>query len=204
MRAKQFVSELFEPKSISDLDPDLNIQEITASSGLWAWQFQVPDVTGKLKPYCLRAINLRHGYYMPDELAKCWMVNFIQASCDKPLTMDPETLAAMGDLGNMGTEQAIKVFSTCGSLINDFASKTNPQGMVFNGVPSREKLYSAFALMIKKITGWQHVMRSGSFIMDQRFYFFAANTKTMKDMLRIFTDLGQIDKLTNKETVKHG
>lgn len=200
MRAKQFVSELFEPKSISDLDPDLNIQEITASSGLWAWQFQVPDVTGKLKPYCLRATNLRHGYYMPDELAKCWMINFIQASCDKPLTMDPETLAAMGDLGNMGTEQAVKVFSTCGSLINDFASKTTPQGMVFNGVPGREKLYSAFTNVIKKTTGWQHVMRSGSFMMDQRFYFFAENEKTMKKMLRIFEDLGQID----KETSNHG
>ena len=193
MRAKQFVTELFEPKPINDLAPELNIQEVSKLVGLWAWQFQVADATGEPKPYCLRAVNLRHGYFMPDELSKCWMINFIQASCDKPLTGDLETLAAMGDLGNMGTEQAIKVFSTCGSLIKDFASKTDPQGLIFNGVPRREKLYSAFALMIKKTTGWQHVMRSGSFMMDQRFYFFAANNKTMKNMLKVFEDLGQID-----------
>ena len=188
----QFVTELFEPKPISDLDPDLNIQAVTASSGLWAWQFQVADASGLLKPYCLRATNLRYGYGMPDELSKCWAVNFIQASCDKPLTMDPETLAALGDLGSMGGE-AIKVFSTCGSLLNNFVSEAQPQGIVFNSVPGREKLYSAFANVIKKTTGWQHVLRSGSFMMDQRFYFFAANTRTMKDMLKTFKDLGQID-----------
>ena len=192
-KSNQVVTELFEPKPISDLDPGLNIQALTASSGLWSWQFQVADASGKPKPYCLRATNLRYGYYMPDELAKCWMVMFMQASCDKPLTLDPETLATMGDLGDMGTQQAISVFSTCGSLINDFASKTNPQGLVFNGVPGREKLYSLFANVIKKITGWQHVTRSGSFMMDQNWYFFAANTKTMKNMLKVFEDLGQID-----------
>ena len=189
----QFVTELFEPKPISDLDPDLNIQAVTASSGLRAWQFQVADASGLLKPYCLRATNLRYGYYMPDELSKCWAVNFIQASCDKPLAIDTETLAAMGDLGDMGLQQAIKVFSTCGSLLNDFASKTNPEGLVFNGVPGREKLYSLMANVIKKTTGWQPVTRSGSFMMDQRFYFFAANTKTMKNMLKVFEELGQID-----------
>lgn len=193
MRAKQFVTELFEPKALKDLDPNLNIQQKSATRSLWAWEFQVPDAEGKMQTYCLRATNLSHGYYMPDELEKCWAVNFIQASCDKPFRMDQETLDAMGDLGNMGTEQAVKVFSTCGSLIKDFANKTNPQGLVFNGVPGREKLYTTFANVIKKNTGWQHVLRSGSFVMDQRFYFFAANAKTMKNMLRIFEDLGQID-----------
>lgn len=193
MRAHQFITELFEPKPISELDPALNIQQKSASEQLWAWQFQVPDAAGNPKPYCLRATNCRHGFFLPDELAQCWMVNFIQASCDKSFRPDPETLAAMGDLGNMGTDQAVLVFSTCGSLLKHLEQQTQAQGLIFNSVPGREKLYAMFANLILKNTGWKHVMRSGSFMMDQKFYFFAANTKTMKNMLRIFEDLGQID-----------
>ena len=160
---------------------------------MWQWQFQVADAKGTPQPYCLRAINLSHGYFLPDELDFCWAVNFIQADCSKNLDFSPETLAAMGNVGNMGTEQAIRVFSACSSLLNDFVQKSQAQGLVFNGEPHREKLYNLFSSMIKRHLKWQLVNTKGSFMTPQLFYFFAADSTTMKNMLRAFKSVGQID-----------
>ena len=193
MRAREIITELFEPVPLDQLDADLNIQHLSQTDAQWQWQFQVADSQGTPKPFCLRAINLSRGYYMPNELDSAWAVNLIQADCSKTLLPNQETLAAMGNLGNMGTEQAIKVFATCGSLLKDFAQKSRAKAIVFNGVPERERLYNTFARLIEKQTGWPHVVKEGSFIMPQRFYFFTADKRLMKNMLNIFRSLGQID-----------
>lgn len=192
MRATEFIVELFDPKPISSLDPDLNLEQISATSSQWSWNFQIADALGKPTTYCVKVVNLANGYYMPDELSQCWMVSFFQGSCKKQMSMQQQ-IAAMGDLGNMGMNQAVQVFSVCGSLLKHVAEKTQAQGLVFNGVPDREKSYDLMSGVIQRATGWKMTKRSGSFVTDQRFYFFAANANTMKNMLRIFEDLGQID-----------
>lgn len=193
MRYREIITELFDPVPVNQLDADLNIQNLSQTEAQWQWQFQVADAKGTPQPYCLRAINLSRGYYMPDELDSAWAVNLVQSDCAQSLAPTEETLAAMGNMGNMGTEQAVKVFSTCGSLLKDFAQQSHAKALVFNGVPERQRLYNTFARMIEKQTGWPHVMRSGSFIMPQLFYFFSADKQLMKSMLSIFRDLGQID-----------
>jgi hypothetical protein len=40
------ITELFEPKSLSDLDPNLNVEVISKGSS-WAWQFEVPQCPGR-------------------------------------------------------------------------------------------------------------------------------------------------------------
>jgi hypothetical protein len=148
------ITELFEPKSLSDLDPNLNVEVISKGSS-WAWQFEVPNAQGEPTPFCLRAGDLRQAYYMSDEFKNFWFINMIQAKCSTPLKIDNETLSKMSDVGNMGRE-SVTVFSTVGSLLNDFIKQTQAKGVVFNSVPGREKLYSTFAAVIKRQTGWEY------------------------------------------------
>lgn len=192
MRANQFVTELFEPRTADQFDPSLNVKELQKDNKMWMWQFEVPDVKGNPAPFCVRVANLHHSYYMDELLDKCWFVTFIQAKCSKPLDMSPETLTAMGDMGNIGTNSP-RVFSICGSLIANVVNNTGAKGLVFNSVPERTNLYSVFAKTIQRKTGWLHEIKSGSFIMEQSFYFFAADKKTMNNMVTTFRDLGQID-----------
>ena len=186
------ITELFEPKSLGELDPKLNVKVVRSDDRMWTWQFEVPDYKEDPTPFCLRAADLHKSYYMSEQLEKCWFVNMIQAECSFPIGADPETLIRMGSLGNMGRE-SVTVFSTAGSLLNDFAAQTQAKGMVFNSVVGREKLYTTFAAVIKRKTGWIYASATGSFPMPQIFYFFAKDKKVLSTMMKNFRDIGQID-----------
>lgn len=186
------ITELFEPKSLSELDPKLNVKVVRSDDRMWIWQFEVPNYKSEPTPFCLRVADLNKSYYLDEQLKNCWFVNMIQAQCSFPIGADPETLTRMGDLGNMGRE-SVTVFSTVGSLLTDFAEQTQAKGMVFNSVPGREKLYTTFAAVIKRKTGWNYASATGSSMMPLIFYFFAKDKKMLSTMMKNFRDMGQID-----------
>jgi hypothetical protein len=146
MRAKEFITELFDSKGVKwDMqDEDIYDCYFKASNGVrYRIDFLAPHVgPDEIDPYDIMSEEL------PDELRdRCWFVEFSQVD-KKDSSVEKQ--------GIEGTGASAEVFGIVINAILKFIKKQKPVMLYFQAVePSRQSLYAAITNRLGRSIGWQ-------------------------------------------------